>query len=156
VAVDPERDSALQYFEDISVGQKETAGPIELTKEEIMEFSRRWDPQPFHVDEAAAQRSTFGGVTAAECHVFCIAAKLTHDLRRVALIAVSGRNFTFPIEPQIRVAPEQTLSPRPLSPHSSHRKPYPQIGPINAHPVGRYLGLASDRAWVEPPVVACD
>jgi acyl dehydratase len=96
VAVDPERDSALQYFEDISVGQKETAGPVELTKEEIMELSRRWDPQPFHVDEAAAQRSTFGGVTAAECHVFCVAAKLTHDLRRVALIAVSGRNFSFP------------------------------------------------------------
>jgi len=86
----------MQYFDDIPISQKETVGPIELTKSDIIEFAERWDPQPFHLDEHAAQKSPFRGLTASGSHIFCVAARLTHKLRRVALIAGLGQELRFP------------------------------------------------------------
>ena len=39
------------YFEDIEIGKVRTAGSFELTKQEIVEFAKKWDPLPFHIDE---------------------------------------------------------------------------------------------------------
>ena len=52
------------YFEDISVGDKTTSKSISVTKEEIIEFARKYDPQPFHIDEEAAKKSIYGGLIA--------------------------------------------------------------------------------------------
>ena len=38
------------YFEDLSVGQKIEIGPISVTEKEIIEFAKKYDPQPFHID----------------------------------------------------------------------------------------------------------
>ncbi len=52
------------YFEDFPVGMAlEISGPT-LTKDSILEYARRYDPQPFHVDEEAAKQSLFGGLIA--------------------------------------------------------------------------------------------
>lgn len=62
------------FFEDFEVGTAREAGSRTITREEILEFARKFDPQPFHVDEEAARRSPFGGLiasgwhTAALCH----------------------------------------------------------------------------------------
>ncbi len=64
------------YFGDVEVGHTMMAGPYSLTKEEIVDFASRYDPRPFHVDEAAAQASVFAGLTAAGCHTFAIAQAL--------------------------------------------------------------------------------
>ena len=52
------------YFEDFPAGMvAEISGPT-LTKESILDFARRYDPQPFHVDETAAKQSIYGGLIA--------------------------------------------------------------------------------------------
>jgi len=47
--------SAPVYLEDLAVGQRFTNGPVELTTESIKAFAREFDPQDFHLDEAAAE-----------------------------------------------------------------------------------------------------
>jgi len=53
-----------RYFEDYRVGEVLEYGDYLFTEEEIVGFARRYDPQPFHVDKAAAGKSVFGGLIA--------------------------------------------------------------------------------------------
>lgn len=57
-------DEDKRYFEDLEVGETVDCGSIEVTKEEMLEFAERYDPQPFHVDEEAARESMFGDLIA--------------------------------------------------------------------------------------------
>ena len=52
----------MKYFEDVRVGDKLVVGRHTFTAEEIKSFAERFDPQPFHLDEAAAARSQFGAL----------------------------------------------------------------------------------------------
>ena len=47
------------YFEDFRVGQVIELGSRTVSKDEIIAFARQFAPQPFHVDEAAAERSIY-------------------------------------------------------------------------------------------------
>ena len=49
-------------FDDFKPGAVFRAGPREVSEEEIIDFARRYDPQPFHVDRAAAAASRWGGL----------------------------------------------------------------------------------------------
>jgi len=51
-------------FKDFQVGMVVTHPPVVLTREEMLAFARSYDPQPFHVDEAAARESRWGGLIA--------------------------------------------------------------------------------------------
>jgi acyl dehydratase len=53
-----------RWFEDYAVGETFEFGDHAITDTEIIEFARRYDPQPFHVDAAAAAASHFGGLIA--------------------------------------------------------------------------------------------
>jgi acyl dehydratase len=53
-----------RYFEDYAVGEVAEFGDHPVTEHEIVEFARRYDPQPFHVDTEAAKASVFGGLIA--------------------------------------------------------------------------------------------
>ncbi|WP_454720634.1 MULTISPECIES: MaoC family dehydratase [Cupriavidus] len=50
------------YFEDFTVGSKRDLGSHLVTEEEILAFARQYDPQPFHIDKAAAQNSIYKGL----------------------------------------------------------------------------------------------
>ena len=53
------------YFEDFHIGQQfQSAGSAKISAEEIKEFGARYDPQPFHLDEAAGESSFFKGLAA--------------------------------------------------------------------------------------------
>lgn len=52
------------YWEDFYPGQVRETGGVSLTEDEIIEFARKYDPQPFHVDKEKAQHSHFGGLIA--------------------------------------------------------------------------------------------
>jgi len=67
------------YFEDFHVGQKFDFGHYEVTKEEIFEFAREFDPQPHHLEEEAAKRSMLGGLSASGWHVCAIAMRMAVD-----------------------------------------------------------------------------
>ena len=64
------------YFEDLQVGQRWWVGTYRVSKEEAIEFARRWEPQPYHVDERAAQTSLYGGLTVCSLHLFAICTRL--------------------------------------------------------------------------------
>lgn len=52
------------YFEDLKPGRVFKAGPVTVEPAEVHDFARRYDPQPFHLDEAAGAASVFGGLVA--------------------------------------------------------------------------------------------
>ncbi|MGC2519724.1 MAG: MaoC family dehydratase [Burkholderiales bacterium] len=56
----------------------ELAGPT-LTKEAIVEYARRYDPQPFHTDEEAAKHSVFGGLIASGWHTVSLCMRMICD-----------------------------------------------------------------------------
>jgi acyl dehydratase len=58
----------MQYLEDIKVGQKVSFGHYEVTREEVMDFARKYDPQPFHLDDDAAAKTHFGRLSASGWH----------------------------------------------------------------------------------------
>jgi acyl dehydratase len=58
----------VRWFEDFSVGDVIDVGPVTVTEAEIVEFATQYDPQPFHVDPAAATESPFGGLIASGWH----------------------------------------------------------------------------------------
>ncbi|MDP3673604.1 MAG: MaoC family dehydratase [Novosphingobium sp.] len=58
----------MQYFEDIPVGQKHAFGCYAVTREDVLEFARKYDPQAFHLDDEAAARTHFGRLSASGWH----------------------------------------------------------------------------------------
>lgn len=58
----------MQYFEDIVVGSRQSFGHYEVTRDEVIEFASRYDPQPFHLDDEAAAATHFGRLSASGWH----------------------------------------------------------------------------------------
>lgn len=56
------------YFEDLEVGRETEFGSVEVTREEVLTFARRYDPQPFHLSDEAAARTHFGRIAASGWH----------------------------------------------------------------------------------------
>jgi acyl dehydratase len=66
-------------FEEISEGQVIELGPVSVTEDEIIDFARKFDPQPFHIDPVAAKASRWGGVIASGWHTAAIAMRMVVD-----------------------------------------------------------------------------
>lgn len=64
------------YFEDLHVGRRFTTGSVTLDPDAIKDFAARFDPQPFHLDEAAAKGSLFGGLVASGWHTAALTMRL--------------------------------------------------------------------------------
>jgi acyl dehydratase len=58
----------MTYFEDIVVGARNAFGSYSVTREEVLDFARRYDPQPFHLDDEAAAQTHFGRLSASGWH----------------------------------------------------------------------------------------
>ncbi|MES1974802.1 MAG: MaoC family dehydratase [Pseudomonadota bacterium] len=58
----------MQYFEDIQVGAKASFGRYEVTREEVVAFASKFDPQPFHLSDEAAAATHFGRLSASGWH----------------------------------------------------------------------------------------
>jgi acyl dehydratase len=79
------------YFEDAEIGTTCKAGPYLVSKEEIIQFAKQYDPVPRHIDEEAAARSIFGGLTASGVHTFAVFISLTSKLQpRLHVLAGMG------------------------------------------------------------------
>src|SRR5712672_532459 len=68
-----------RYLEDFAVGQTFGSGRLRLDKERILAFAAEFDPQPFHLDEAAALHSIFGGLCASGWHTAAVTMRLLLD-----------------------------------------------------------------------------
>jgi acyl dehydratase len=58
----------MKYFDDIEVGDETVFGDYDVTREEILEFARKYDPQPFHLSDEAAAKTHFGRLAASGWH----------------------------------------------------------------------------------------
>jgi acyl dehydratase len=56
------------YFEDLVVGEEKLFGHYDVTREEVLEFARKYDPQPFHLSDEAAAKTHFGRLAASGWH----------------------------------------------------------------------------------------
>jgi acyl dehydratase len=93
-----------EHFEDIAVGETQTVGEREVTREEILEFAERYDPQPFHTDETAAAESMFGGLIASGWHTAAMTMELLvtnafTDSAATGAIGVDELRWPNPVRP---------------------------------------------------------
>lgn len=82
-------------------GKTLVSPPIEINREELIEFSAKWDPMPFHVDEDAGIKA-FGSITAPGIYMLAIKQQLIHQLPTMAVIASLGYEnvrFQEPLRP---------------------------------------------------------
>jgi acyl dehydratase len=66
----------MLYFEDFPPGNVRDSPPRTVTRDEIVAFARQFDPQPFHLDEAAARRTIYGGLLASGWHTCALYMRL--------------------------------------------------------------------------------
>ncbi len=67
------------YFEDLAAGQEYDLGSRTLDSDAIVDFATEFDPQPFHVDEDAAEQSIYGGLIASGWQTCCVYMRLLCD-----------------------------------------------------------------------------
>jgi len=114
------------YFEDFYIGQKiHSAGSIRVSAEEIKEFAQKYDPQPFHLDEAAGEASFFKGLAASGWLTAAIVMRLRVESIRVfgGMIGagVEEMRWTLPVRPNDTIRTEiEVVGVR----HSASRKDY--------------------------------
>jgi acyl dehydratase len=60
---------ADRYLDDLTVGESWEGAPFTITEDEIVAFAEQFDPQPMHIDRAAAAEGRFGGLIASGWHV---------------------------------------------------------------------------------------
>lgn len=56
------------YFDDVQVGDETLFGHYDVTREEVLEFARKYDPQPFHLSDEEAAKTHFGRLAASGWH----------------------------------------------------------------------------------------
>ena len=93
----------LRYFEDLAVGQKFSSPALTVDADEIVEFAGRFDPQPFHLDDAAARHSIFEGLAASGWHTAALSMRLSvaSDFRPAGgILGIGGElNWLKPVRP---------------------------------------------------------
>lgn len=72
----------MKYFEDLKVGDTRTLGSYAFTTENIKRFARKYDPQPFHLDEEAAKKSLFGALCASGWHTGAAGMRMIVDANK--------------------------------------------------------------------------
>jgi acyl dehydratase len=58
----------MRYFEDLEIGAETNFGSYEVTREEVLDFARKYDPQPFHLSDEEAAKTHFGRLAASGWH----------------------------------------------------------------------------------------
>lgn len=99
---------AKRYFEDITEGEPLHCDPVTMTRKDIIEFARRFDPQPFHTDESLAKESFFGGLIASSLHTLSVCTRAVVEAQGdVAILSGVGMDETKMFNP---VRPGDVLS----------------------------------------------
>ena len=106
-----------RYFEDFSPGETFELGAKSVTPEEIINFAREFDPQPFHTDPQAARHSSFGGLVASGVHTFAMFMRLFVDglLTDAANLGGAGADdmrFLAPVRPGDTISARVIIQPQ--------------------------------------------
>jgi acyl dehydratase len=121
-----------RYLEDLKPGTAFESPVRKVTEDEIVEFARRYDPQPFHIDPVAAKTSFFGKLIASGWHTAALTMKLLNDAKMDLAGGIIGAGM------------EEVKWPTPLLPgdaihvrveilESRASKSRPEIGIVRAY-----------------------
>ena len=119
------------YWEDFTPGRVMEYGPRHVTREEILDFAAEFDPQPFHIDEAAARETMLGGLCASGWHSCCILMRMMADgfVLNSSSMGAPGVDEVLWLAP-IRPGDDLTLRATTLSTRASNSRP--EAGFVNA------------------------
>ncbi len=120
----------MRYWEDFKVGEVEQIGGKRVDKDEIIAFARQYDPQPFHIDEAAAKQSMYGGLIASGWHTCAMVMRMMCDayMLRSASVGSPGIDNLKWLKP---VRPGDTINARRTTLETRESKSKPDIGIVN-------------------------
>ncbi|HTT78169.1 MAG TPA: MaoC family dehydratase [Stellaceae bacterium] len=123
---------SARYFEDYPPGAVFTAGTLTVSADEIIEFARKYDPQPMHTDPAAAARGQFGGLIASGWHTGAMMMRLFADnfLSPEASVASPGIDELRWLKP---VRPGDALSLRVTVLEARPSRSRPGEGVVRSH-----------------------
>jgi acyl dehydratase len=99
---------ARRYFEDLAEGERLHCQSVMMTQEAIIDFAKRFDPQPFHIDEDAANKSIFNGLVASSLHTLSACTRVVVEAQGdVAILSGVGMDEVKMLNP---VRPGDILS----------------------------------------------
>lgn len=115
------------HFEDLVVGEARTFGAYPVTRDEVIDFAGKYDPQPFHLDDEAAQHSIFGRLAASGWQTAAITMRLMvdHFIGQSASLGGAGVDNLRWIKP---VYPGDTLSVRSTLLEKRRSRSRPDMG----------------------------
>jgi len=113
----------LASFDDLSAGQEFAFGRVAMPLEEILDFARRWDPQPFHIDAEAAAAGPFGGLIASGLHTQAACFALVIRSGWVARVSLGGAEQVVRWPAPVRPGDEIAVTARIESLAPSRSKP---------------------------------
>ncbi len=97
----------MRYFEDLLEGEPLECRPVSFSREAIIDFGKKYDPQQFHVDEDAARDSIFGGLVASSLHTLSACTRAVVEAQgNVAILSGVGMHAVKMFNP---VRPGDTL-----------------------------------------------
>ncbi|HXV07392.1 MAG TPA: MaoC family dehydratase [Burkholderiales bacterium] len=102
------------YWEDFKPGDTFPLGERVMDRDEMLAFARQFDPQPFHVDEAAAKRSMYGGLIASGWHTVALVMRMMCDsyLNQSASLGAPGVDnvrWLKPVRPGDTIRAQRTV-----------------------------------------------
>src|SRR3954468_15827423 len=83
----------MRYLEDFAVGQKFGSATLRVEEERVKRFAAEFDPQPFHLDEAAARATLFGGLAASGWHTAAMTMRLLVESELKPAGGIVGAGF---------------------------------------------------------------
>jgi acyl dehydratase len=94
----------IEWFDDLTLGMRFKSAEVSVTREDIVRFATEFDPQPFHVDEVAAENTAFNGLAASGWHTAALAMRLCVQVRPFGPhpllgLGVDGLRWTQPVRP---------------------------------------------------------
>jgi acyl dehydratase len=94
----------IEWFGDLSLGMRFKSATVQISEDEIKQFATKFDPQPFHLDDEAAQNTIFKGLVASGWHTAAIAMSLAVQSRPFGPhpligLGVDGLRWMLPVRP---------------------------------------------------------
>jgi acyl dehydratase len=139
-------------FEDFPPGHFGQFGPRRVTREEILAFAAEFDPQPMHLDEAAAKRSMLQGLSASGWHLCSIMMRMMFDgyIGRTASLGSPGVNelrWLAPVRPDDDLTIDVEVAEARIS------RSRPDTGIVTFKTVARNAAGQALCEWVSPIIV---
>ena len=99
----------MEYFEELAIGNGDSFGEYEVTREEVTEFAGQYDPQPIHADPDAVATSMFDGLVASGWHTAAMTMRLLvdgwlDDSRALGALGVDALRWPEPVRPGDRLS----------------------------------------------------